>query len=49
MEQAQIEHRPLTLNELEGMLLRYADNAQVVKVIEDAMHRRLTDRVTGVM
>jgi hypothetical protein len=49
MEPPQLEHRPLTFSELEAMLARYADNAEVVKVVEDAMNRRLAGVPKGVM
>ena len=43
MEKLQLEYRQLTFSELESMLLRYVANAQVLKVIEEAMKRRLSD------
>jgi hypothetical protein len=43
MEPPQLEHRPLTFGELQAMLERYVENAEVSKVIEAAMKRRLSD------
>ncbi len=48
MKQEKLEYRPLTFSELEAMLTRHADNAQVAKVIEDAMARRLSNVPKGV-
>ena len=48
METLQLEPRPLTFSELEAMLPRYADNAEVSNVIEEAMKRRLCDVPKGV-
>lgn len=39
------ENSPLTVSELQGMLLRHAENAPVKKVIEQALSRRLREEV----
>ena len=49
MEKSQLEYRPLSFSELETMLARYADNTEIVKVIEDAIKRRLSDAPQGVI
>ena len=47
MEQPQLTVKPLTLPELSVMALRYADNAQITTVIEQAMTRRLSAETSG--
>ena len=43
MEQAQVAHPPLTFSELDAMLARHMNNAEVTKFIKDAMERRLSE------
>lgn len=42
MQHEPVTTPPLTLPELEDMLTRYAENADVSKVIRDAMEKRLS-------
>jgi hypothetical protein len=38
----QLEYRPLSFSELEGMLPRYVSKAEILAVIKEAMKRRLS-------
>ena len=48
MEPLLLEHPPLTFNELEAMLVRYANDEKVTQVIKEALKRRLSDTAQGV-
>ena len=47
MEEKALESSPLTLRELQSMLVRHADNPLITMVIEDAMKRRLSEVAKG--